>query len=252
MARERIGVWLAKKAILEGLGVKHPIIFDVGAHFGNITEFYRRMFPERTIHCFEPEPEAYKTLERRYADDPTVHTHQLAVGAVNGTATLHVGGNRGEMSSLNGRPDLRSTRRYYRHPLKQQVTVDVVSIDQFMEEHGIPRIHILKADIHGGEGALLKGATNLLVAEAIPLIYMEVFFVQMYRESPLLVDLWDFLAGFGYTLYDLYNLGRSFVNRQLKYGDVLFVNSAARRRVLDKFPEEWLRKSRVQALGEPS
>jgi hypothetical protein len=56
----------------------------------------------------------------------------------------------------------------------------------------------------------------------------------------------------GYVLFDIYNMGQSFVNRRLKYADVLFVSPTVVEKVLDKYPEEWLAKSRRKALGAPS
>lgn len=247
--RPRIGPWIAKKEILEKLGVQHPMVFDVGAHHGNVTEFYLRMWDDLTVHCFEPEAQALERLMKRYGEDPRIHIHPYAVGAKTyKSKTLYVGGQDGEMSSLRPRPGL-GVRRYYRHHLSAKVRVPVVSLDMFCERHEIPRIHVLKMDIQGGEVDALKGAVNLLGEQNIFLIYTEVLFVEMYRGCGTFHEMMHLLAKHGYELFDIYSLGRAKVNRRLKYGDVMFINQAVIEKVLDTYPEEWLLKSHAHAMG---
>lgn len=252
--RSVIGPWLAQQAILEDLKVKHPVIFDVGAHFGNVTEFYLRMFEDCTVVDFEPEPVALNRLRQRFENEsrvtiePTAIAHRRYVTK----RPFYVGGQQGEMSSLIQRPT--EGRRHYRHELEEGDPVKVDSIDEYCDEHAIERVHILKLDIQGAELHALKGASNLLVAGTLPLIYTEVLFVPLYdpNKAGLFLDIANYLKGFGYELFDIYGLLRSKVNRRLVVANVLFVSPQVVEEVLNSYPEEWLRKSREEALGEPS
>lgn len=252
MPRDRIGPWLAKKAMLEKLRVKHPVVFDVGAHFGNVTEYYLRMWDDVDIYCFEPEAAALAKLRSRFGKDKRVHIEPLALSdkrKVN-PVSFFVGGQSGEMSSLLPRPF--KGRRYYRHELRERQEVHVDSLDEYCEERELNFIHVLKLDVQGAELDVLKGASNHLTEGNISLIYTEILFVSQYQGGPDFYELWRYLRRYGYTLFDLYQLGRSKVSRQLVYGDALFVSPQVREKVIDQMPEEWLPKSKKEALGAPS
>lgn len=253
MGREIIGPWLAMKAMLEGLKVKQPVIIDGGAHFGNVTEYFLRMFDQCHVHAFEPEPAALAKLAARFDGEERVSVvdRALAEKRAYRRQRLYVGGQSGEMSSLVQRPP-ETQRRYYRHTLDESVLVEVDSIDQYCEEQGIEQVHIVKLDIQGTELEALKGASNLLTSEAIQLIYTEILFVPMYDAEVSAFSTWEFMRSMGYELFDIYHIGRSLVNRRIKYADALFVSPQVVEKVLNQFPDEWLPKSRDEALGEPS
>jgi hypothetical protein len=65
-------------------------ILDLGAHIGLATLRFKASFPHATIHCYEPDPENFKLLERNTKDLPGVVLHQEAVGPEDTTATLYV------------------------------------------------------------------------------------------------------------------------------------------------------------------
>lgn len=241
--RERIGPWLAKKAILHRMGIapEELILFDVGANIGEITHRYDRMWPGCTIYSFECGPEARRHLRGRFAGNAHIIVEAYAVTEnAEDRRTFRMGGSGDEMSSLLPRA---SGRRYFGHPLTMQTEVETISLDVYCKRKAIERIHVLKSDIQGGELLLLKGARKLLKDQVIDLIYMEVFFVPMYEGAPLFWELCQFLRAYGYTLFDLYTFGRSRVSRQLKYGDALWVSSAVRRDIIDQLPPEWLKTS---------
>jgi hypothetical protein len=88
---------------------------------------------------------------------------------------------------------------------KNQIEVDVWTIDDFCRDNNIEKIDILKLDIQGGELAALIGAEKLLKEKNIRLIYTEAFFRQQYADQPLLYDIAKYLERFGYHLQDIYS-----------------------------------------------
>lgn len=140
-------------------------------------------------------------------------------------------------NSLLPRPN--SARRYYPKMAgpKQTINVEVISIDDFLQEAGIAGVDILKFDIQGGELNALRGSESLLEAGNTALIYTEIMFIPHYEGSPLFHEIWSFLAGYNYSLFDVYDLHRA-SNGQIRYGDALFVNDAVRSDVIDAFTEE--------------
>lgn len=246
-----IGPWLAQKDILLRLKRTKPVIFDVGAHVGSVTDIYLRMFPESTIYCFEPIPESAEGLRKKYAQDSRVRVFELALGNRRQTHSFHIGGRAGEMSSLSPRP--RNGRRYYRHLLKEVIQVKVETVNEFCQEHKIPRVDLIKLDIHGGEYDALRGACDLLSAGTLALIYAEVFFVPLYEGTKIFSFIAEYLYNtFGYEFFDIYNILRTKVSRRATIADVLFVSPQVVKQVINPLPEEWLQKSHPFAIGEPS
>ncbi len=140
-------------------------------------------------------------------------------------------------------PRFSKGRRYYpkstqaRTGTDAETDVSVISIDEFTCQERIENIDILKLDVQGSEMMALKGASQILGKRAVSLIYTDVNFTLHYEGGVLFYELWNFLADFQYTLFDIYHLKRA-TNGQIRYGDALFVSEEVRKQVIDKYPEE--------------
>ena len=82
----------------------------------------------------------------------------------------------------------------------------MVSLDQYLCSRSVSKIFLLKLDLQGGELEALRGAENLLSNGCISIIFIEAVFVEKYENQPLLRDLWNFLADFGYRLHSLHDI----------------------------------------------
>ena len=140
-------------------------------------------------------------------------------------------------NSLLARP--KDKRRYYapNAELHEIIKVQVDTLDRFCRNHAIPKLNILKLDIQGGELLALQGAVELLARNAIDIIYIEVEFVPHYENQPLFHQIVGFLSGYGYSLYNLYDLVYA-RNGQLRFGDAIFLSNPVRQDIVDAFPSE--------------
>lgn len=239
--RPRIGSFpgdpfLAQKEFIDRLGITRPVIFDIGAHKGETVARYKDLFADSTIYCFEPFQDNAEILRSRFSTDATVHVFQNAISDINGSKTFFVNQNDATNSLL---PRTKDSRRYYSKAADAKCTVDVeaVTIDKMMQENDVDHIDILKFDIQGGELMAMKGAENTLKENRVSVIYSETLFVPHYENNPLLLDLWNYLDQYNYTLFDIYDLYRA-SNGQLRFADTMFINNDTRSRVLDKYREE--------------
>ena len=226
----------AQKMLLEGMGIRRPVIFDLGGHRGETIKQYRARFADALVYCFEPFPDSLASLNKNFRDDSKTRIIPLAVADQSGQRTLYIN----EIGATNSLlPAATTSRRYLpgKGETKASIQVNATSIDEFMENHRVGAIHILKMDIQGGELSALKGAEIAFKENQIPIVYTEVMFVPHYENQPLLNDIWDFLARFGYTLFDIYYLQRA-NNGQLRYADALFVSADVRKSVIDTHLEE--------------
>lgn len=221
----------AQKKLLEGLGISRPVIFDVGGHRGETIKQYRARFPNALVYSFEPSPDSLAALNRDFGDNPEIRIIPLAVADQTGPRILYVN----EVDATNSLlPAVEGSRRYLpgKGDTKASIQIHATSVDEFMDGHRVEAVHILKMDIQGGELLALKGAERTLRESHVPLIYTEIMFVPHYENQPLLNDIWDFLAGYGYSVFDVYYLHWA-SNGQLKFGNALFVSAEVRMRIID-------------------
>jgi FkbM family methyltransferase len=226
----------AQRELIRRFGRGGTAILDVGANHGQSAAAYRRQFPDADIVCFEALPGLAGELQTKFSQDSGIRIVQSAVGERRGTADFFVN-ELDATSSLFPRPS--DGRRYY--PTwagpKHEIEVDVISIDDFVTDNGIDQIAVLKLDIQGGELDALRGAASLLGRGGVAAIYSEAMFIPHYDGAALFHEIWAYLAQFGYSLFDIYDLHRA-TNGQLRYGDALFVSEALRKEVLDEYPAE--------------
>ncbi len=225
-----------QRQLITDLNKTYISIFDVGANKGQTTRKYRAMFPEAEIYCFEPFPNSIEKLQGQFAGNQKIHIVPKAIAREKGVSIFYVN-EKDETNSLLPRPI--SERRYYPKFAgpKDTIEVDTISLDEFISESNISIIDILKFDIQGGELNALHGAKKLLERRTTPLIYTEIMFIPHYEGAPLLHEIWSFLANYGYSLFDIYNLHRA-TNGQIRFGDALFVSEAIRNNVINLYSEE--------------
>lgn len=197
------------------------LALDVGANRGQWAGELRAGGYRGRIVSFEPGAEAFALLERAAAADPLWECRRLAIGAQAGTATLHVSKNSVSSSLLP-----HSERQFAAEPKSSVVATETVELRRLDALEGLAsagdRI-LLKADVEGGELAVLAGAAGLL--DRTRLLELELSAVQLHEGQPLLGEVVYACeqAGFGLT-----GLEVSFRDRRT--GDLLSANGFFRRR----------------------
>ena len=117
-----------------------PCIVDVGAHVGAFTLWLAERYPSLRAVCFEPDPEAYRYLERN-TQRIAATLQRRAVGASSGTAMLRRPIAGGGISTL----------RTAAHG--DDVAVEVVSLEQVLAP--LADVSLLKLDCEGSEYELV-------------------------------------------------------------------------------------------------
>ncbi|MEX2287043.1 MAG: FkbM family methyltransferase [Planctomycetaceae bacterium] len=226
----------AQCRLMSGLAKSDITIFDVGANKGQTAANYRRRFPAAEIYCFEPFPESVATLQAAFSNDEHTHVVPKAVAEKSGTATFYVTKFDATHSLL---PRFTSGRRYYPEWAGPKETIDIeaIALDDFIGDKRISTVDILKMDVQSGELLVLRGAQSLLRTAGVSLIYTEIMFVPHYEGSPLFHEMTSYLSGFGFSLFQIYNLHTA-PNGQLRFGEAIFVSDRVRSDVIDAYPEE--------------
>lgn len=202
-----------------------PVIFDVGAAVGEVSDKYRKLFPDCTIHAFEPFPASYSSLNRRFTGATYVHLNQVAVGETVGSASLTSNSSPWTNSVLPTDPAAVDSWGGGVLETKSTLPVQMTTIDEYCREHSIQFIDILKLDIQGGELKALQGAKAVLDAGRVGLVFMEIIHARTYVGQPLFKDYLEFFHEVGYAMLDLYST--SWKGVRLLQSDAIFVRADA-------------------------
>ena len=202
-----------------------PYILDVGAYTGTSLLRFKSIWPNCSVHCFEPTDEAFQILKEvatPYGD--TVKLHQLAISDFDGVGSFYIQGINQGLNSLIPRnvfakdslyisniQTLADTERQaeFNELNKEVVRVEVRTLDQIDQIATFPTIDLLKIDVQGAESQVLKGARKVLE-----------------KTQNVLVEI---------SLYDLYESKTSFLDVELT-GSMRYIrgNKSQKRHLLEK------------------
>jgi FkbM family methyltransferase len=132
------------------------VVVDLGAHIGWYTLLAARSVGETgRVYAFEPSQANFLFLLRNL-DLNGIHNVipvRKAVSNTTGPMTLFLG--------QHGRTGL-NTLYPNRFTGGDVVTIEAITLDDFFEKEGWPRIDLVKMDIEGAEPAALEGMTRLI------------------------------------------------------------------------------------------
>jgi len=159
---------------------KGDTAIDVGANCGFYTSlFWSIVKPSGRVLAFEPNPNEFRRLTEWFHSNRVcnVDFFPTGLGDEETTATLHVppaetGNHSATLSPLDDG--------------WHKIQVKVVRLGDLLEQRGITRARLMKVDVEGFEGNVLKGAENLLAAGAIEYILIELndFWLRQNGSSP--------------------------------------------------------------------
>ena len=194
------------------------MILDVGANEGDTALRFSTYFPDARIHSFEPTSRVFINLLENVESSENITAVNVALGSENTLKTLHIN----ELSTLTS---------FCTHTCGMgkeigEERVKVVTLDCYASENSVETIDLLKIDTQGYEVEVLKGASELMVENRIRVIYVEVNFVQLYRDQAYFEDVYLLLRRHNFRLIGLYD--RVYAkDGYLSWCDALFTNPAS-------------------------
>jgi FkbM family methyltransferase len=172
-------------------------IVDAGAGQGSFTKKFLDIYPNATVHCFEPIPEYCQKLRDGFVNKAVV-VHPCAVGDSNSKQQLHVGMGLAT-SSISGISQV--GKDIYGPAVTER---SIIEIEMARIDSVVKTIDILKLDVHGCELAALNGCGSSLVS--VQAIIVELCFVPIFCQTILFQDVNSFLYSVGFSLVNLYHL----------------------------------------------
>lgn len=199
----------AAKQFCKDQGFKMDTALDIGCRGSTITNILQANFKPKSIYGFEPTPESFQEVKKKYASQPHVKVYEVACSNVNGTANLYI------------RPDKPSGNSL--RPSKERPTMQVRTqrLDDWAKQEGVGSFDIVKIDVEGHEIEALEGMGDLLFT--VNLLLCETRFVD---RPTLYHKLAAFLEPYHLQLFSI--AGLYFCEERISWGDLIFVRNGAK------------------------
>lgn len=143
-------------------------VIDVGAHEGSYAADVARLVRGARVFAFEPHPETFKRLAAAGGAYTPVHA---AVASEPGTVTLYDRGSPAGTQHASLVPNVIET--IHAQATARRWEVPATTLDRFVAEQRIERVHLLKIDTEGSELDVLRGARACLAAGMVDVIQIE-------------------------------------------------------------------------------
>ena len=150
------------KNILPGLlsSKTELIFFDVGQNKGDYTQTLLKLFPDATIHGFEPNHFLCETLIDRFRNIPNVRLNNFGFGTKKETIPLFI--TRDNKKTGHGSVFKSVMTDLHQNTDPEEIEIAMDTIFNYCKQHDIPSIDFLKIDVEGNELNVLKGAGDFL------------------------------------------------------------------------------------------
>lgn len=176
---------------------KINVVLDVGANAGQYGRQLRKNGFDGKIISFEPLSSAYRKLSETSSSDSTWLIRNCALGEKQEHLEINIAGNSWSSSLLNMLPSHQQEAPESVYVAKESVKVEM--LDDLYAEYINEQDHpFLKIDTQGYTLQVLAGARN-----SIPKIQgamVEMSFVPLYENEPLVGDIISIMYGYGFTL----------------------------------------------------
>jgi len=143
------------RAVIDAALRPGDVALDIGANMGLwALRMAERVGPSGRVLAFEPGPMTLNRLRDNIclSGFPQIEVHGIALGAVDGTLTLHTPSDSGS-ASLGDQGGAAGTDR-----------VAVRRLDAIWDAAGRPTVTLMKIDVEGAEPMVLAGAVQLFAA----------------------------------------------------------------------------------------
>jgi FkbM family methyltransferase len=171
------------------------VFVDAGAHVGLISLQVLQRRGSASIHAFEPHPKRGEQFARNIglnSCDGQVHFNPVGLSDINGEVEFD----------------------FRRHAITDSATtIRVIRLDDYLDEHVIERVDVIKLDIEGHELQALRGAERALADKRIRAVTLEA--MEDHGDTTAAADV---LRGFGYQRVPLPSSPIASLRRGLRMG----------------------------------
>jgi FkbM family methyltransferase len=188
---------LSASQLRDLVGKDAPLILEIGANDGTHTKWFKDVFPDAIIHCFEPDARAAKVFRERLMNSKDVHLHEIAVGAISGETQFYPSVGFGERDWTASGSLHKPTGHIETHPnigFSPPVRIPSLRLDDWCKQNGISKVDFIWMDVQGAELDVFSGAKETLLATRF--LYTEYSIQELYQNQPSLRQILTCLHNF--------------------------------------------------------
>jgi len=201
-----------------------PTILDVGAHVGQTSNRFRKLFPYSQIYAIEPFPESFRLCKSFFKQDLKTKVVNMALSNIDGRQLLHANSSPQTNSILKTDPKAAEIWGSNACSTRNIIEVQSETLDTFLDREKIDKVDILKLDVQGAEHLVMEGAKYACKQKAIRAIYAEIITQPTYENQARLDEALKMYFECGFELFNTYNHGYTNSGRLCQI-DALFIKS---------------------------
>lgn len=202
------------------------IVLDIGANEGQTIDWALGYFDKPLIYSFEPTPDLFEILKRKYSNAKNVKIFDIALSNFKGKAKFYMS----EYSPTNSL--LKANNNLYDKFNKQlskmlsisdEIGVTVDTLENWANNNLYDKtVDLLKSDTQGNEFNVIKGGGDFIRSK-VKIIIFEVQYLDFYKESIPFYKTFELLYQNGFYLFNFFGGNR--VNKiQLIENNAIFLN----------------------------
>lgn len=205
---------------IHNFGIK--TVLDIGGNVGRFSKTMEHLFPDANIIAFEPLPECYGKMIKLMNGYGKFEAYNIGLGDEKGELEMEQN-HHDPSSSFLQMSDLHISS-FPQSKGGTKKLVEVKLLDELEGELNIQGPMLIKVDVQGFEGKVIKGGLNTFAKAKI--LILELSFQELYKGQPFFDDIYKMLIPLGFKFYG--NMG---LMKHTKTGlpldaDCVFVNES--------------------------
>ncbi len=191
--------------------------YDLGANMGSWTLLAKTFLPGLAVHAFEPVPAYQQEFLSSVKGLTNVTLHKAGAGSENKQAVLNLSGH--SSGFLEVSDNLLKT--YPSERKTGEIAVNMIRLDDYVREKGLPLPDLMKLDVEGYEVEVLSAATECM--KHCRYIILEVSFIERHIGQSLFHDVVRFMANHNFVAHAFPH--GMHLAQPIQSADVLFRNT---------------------------
>jgi len=189
------------------LSDKLELVIDVGVNTGQSIDIFRKLDSECSVIGFEPNPDLFEMLQKKYSKYPKIELQQLGISNQKGSRTFHenVLHSTSTFEELNFDSDYLSRKAKILGVEKKEIVsksyeVKTTTLCDYINANCTSDVDILKIDTEGHEYHCLEGLFLDELKVKVKYIQIEEHNDDMYLNKKSFIEIQELLHKNGYAV----------------------------------------------------
>jgi FkbM family methyltransferase len=196
-------------------------VLDIGANIGQSTVTFNLLLPKAHIYAFEPIPNCFTQLSKKFENIDLVNTINLGLG--DQTGKLNFQCNEHSLSSSFLKMTDLHKKAFPNTELYESIEVNIERLDDFMHSFSLNKPAMAKIDVQGFEDKVIAGGKETL--SKCTIIIIETSFFKLYENQPLFSSIYQQITSLGFEFKGIIDSLQDPLTGQVLQSDALFFNS---------------------------